>query len=169
MRFEVTHAYPAAPARVGRMLGDENYLRTSARASGSVAARHEVAHSEDGSFIVTGTRRLPTDTIPPSMRSLVGSTIELKMVQAWSGPDEHDHRTATMSIDITGTPARCTARSRLTGTADSAEVVHFGDVEVPIPLVGPAVEQAVIDAVRKALDAEHGAALEHLHGIGSTS
>ncbi len=151
------------------MLGNDDYLRGSAHASGSVAARHEVAHSEDGSFIVSGTRRLPTDTIPASMRSLVGSTIELKMVQAWSGPDEHDHRTATVSIDITGAPARCTARSRLTGDGDHAQIEHVGEVEVPIPLVGPTVEQAVVDAVRKALDAEHGVALEHLRAAGPPS
>ena len=182
MRFEVTHSYPAGPARVAAMLSDEDYLRSSARASGSVATRTEVTHTEEGSFVITGTRRLPTDTIPPSLRSFVGSTIELKMVQAWSGPDEDQGRTATVTMDITGTPARCTARTRLSGSeqagaehasaspanpdqagaGQTTEIEYIGEVSVPIPLVGPAVEQAVVDALHKALDAEHQAALDYL-------
>lgn len=171
MRFEVTHSYPAGPARVAAMLSDEAYLRRSASASGSVATRHEVAHTGEGSFAITGTRRLPTDTIPPSLRSFVGTTIELKMVQAWSGPDERQGRTATVTMDITGTPARCTGRTRLVGTGQASpdatqtsEIQYTGEVSVPIPLVGAAVEQAVVDALRSALDAEHRAALEYLSG-----
>lgn len=177
MRFEVRHSYPAGPARVAAMLSNEDYLRSSARSSGSVAARHEVAHTEEGSFVITGTRRLPTDTIPPSLRSFVGTTIELKTVQAWSGPDERQGRTATVTMDITGTPARCTARTRLSGsepasteqtgskqasTEPTTDIQYTGEVSVPIPLVGPAVEEAVVEALRKALDAEHQAALEYL-------
>lgn len=162
MHFEVTHSYPAGPARVAQMLSDADYLRASARASGSVAARHEVSTGEDGSFVVSATRQLPTDTIPTSMRSLVGSTIELRMVQAWSPADENHTRTATVTMDITGAPARCTARSRLAGDEQATEVHYAGEVSVPIPLVGPSVEQAVVTAVQRALDAEHQVALEHL-------
>ncbi|MGC0273128.1 DUF2505 domain-containing protein [Pseudactinotalea sp. Z1739] len=162
MRFEVTHDYPADPARVARMLGDEEYLRDSARASGSVSARHEVAHSEDGAFIVSATRRMPTDTIPHSMRSLVGSTIELKMVQAWGPADAEAGRTATVSMDITGAPARCTARTRLSGDAETTRVRYEGEVSAPIPLVGPAVEKAVVQAVQRVLEAEYKVGLERL-------
>lgn len=161
MDFEVTHSYPAEPGRVARLLGDEEFLRSSARASGSVASRHDVSRSADGSFIVSSTRHMPAEAIPASIRGLVGSTIELKMVQAWSGPDAVGGRTATMTMDITGTPARCSGRSRLSGTT-TTEVHHQGDVTVSIPLLGAAVEEAFVEAIRSALDAEHQVALDHL-------
>lgn len=163
MRFEVTQHYPAAPDVVAEMLTDDVYIERAATDSGALHATHEVVPHDDGAFVISALRRLPTDTIPASMRSLVGSSIELRIVQAWSPASVSGGRNATMTINITGAPARCTAQAQLRPDDPQGTMVTYaGEVQVPIPLLGPSVEQTVVQAIKDGLATEHRAGLAHL-------
>lgn len=164
MHFDVVYDYPGEADRVAAMLADAEYLDSSARASGAVEATHEVHHDQDGAFTVSSVRRLPAETIPASMRTFVGATIELVMKQAWSAPDSDNERMATVTLDVTGAPAHSTARAWLTDAGDTSRIRHEWHVSAPMPLIGAAIEQALAKALREALDAEHSTALAYLAG-----
>ena len=165
MHFEVTHDYPAGPDRVAQMLTDEAYVERGSREAGALRATQEIVRHEDGAFVISITRAMPSETIPASMRSLVGSSIELRVVQAWSPPNSVHARNATLTVDIAGAPARCTARAQLKPDGpDASTLAYIGEVSVPIPLLGPAVEQAVVKAITHGLETEHDVGLAYLAG-----
>lgn len=165
MRFEVTHEYPAGPDRVAQMLVDDAYVEQGSREAGALGASHEIVRHDNGAFVISVTRTMPSDVIPASMRSLVGSSIELQVVQAWSPPNSAHARNATLTVDIAGAPARSTARAQLRPEGpDATTVTYAGEVTVSIPLLGPAVEQAVVTAITNGLETEHRVGLAYLAG-----
>ena len=166
MRFETSHVLPADLDRVMAMLRDRGYLDSSARASGALSWTNEVAGQQDGAFVVRSARHLPTDAVPPSLRQVLGARLEVKMVQAWTPVDVQQSRRATVTIDITGVPARCSGRI-VVGTQNpsdhSTTVRQEWDIEVTIPLVGAMVAEKIAETLRNTVDAEHAAALSFLN------
>jgi hypothetical protein len=140
------------------MLADPAYVGAKVRASGAEELVVDVAPGEDGAFTVTTRRSLPTDQIPPNVRSFVGSRLEVRQVEAWepAGPD--GGRTGTVAVEIAGAPVRLTGTVTLTGDDAGSRITYDGELKAHVPLFGSAVEQAAGKAVRSALEAEEAVA-----------
>ena len=150
--------YPADITTVGAMLADADYVATKVRESGALSQQVDVVRTGTDGFTVTTRRQMPTDDIPPQFRSLVGSTLEIRQVEAWGAQDD-DERHGTLVIEIPGVPVRVTGTARLVAQPDGTTVEHLaGDVRASLPLFGPAIEQATAGAVEAAVAAEERSA-----------
>ena len=164
MHLQVTVPVPADPRTAGTMLADPVYVRAKVIASGAEVLHVDVAPAEDGALTVTTRRALPTDLIPPNVRAFVGSTLEVRQVEAWEPAAADGTRTGTVAVEIAGAPVRLTGTVALTATADGSAITYDGDLKANVPLFGSAVEQAAAKAVRGALEAEAGVAREWVAG-----
>jgi hypothetical protein len=157
VRVELRFAAPVAA--VATMLADVGYTRARVEASGSRVEQADVTGSAHGPLTVTTRRSLPTDQIPAQARSFVGSTLEVRHVEAWEAPTGDDGtRHGTVVVEISGAPVRLTGTVTLSpdGT-DGSRITYDGELKASVPLFGSAIEQAAVGAVRSALQAEQEA------------
>ncbi|RMI04628.1 DUF2505 domain-containing protein [Cellulomonas triticagri] len=163
MHLQVSVSVPADPRSTGVMLADPVYVRAKVRASGAEELHVDVAPGEGGAFTVTTRRALPTDQIPPNVRSFVGSRLEVRQVEAWEPAAADGTRAGTVAVEIAGAPVRLAGTVTL-AAAPSGEgastITYDGELKAHVPLFGAAVEQAAAKAVRAALEAEEGVARE---------
>lgn len=146
--------YPADLATVGRMLADPDYVATRIQDSGALSQHVDVVRTGEDAFTVTSRRHVATDEIPAQFRSLVGSTLEIRQVEAW-GAQVEDERHGTLVVEIPGVPVRVTGTARLVAQDDGTTVGHLaGDVRASLPLFGSAIEEATAGAVRAVVTAE---------------
>lgn len=164
MHLQVTVPVPADPRTAGAMLADPVYVRAKVIASGAEVLHVDVAPADDGALTVTTRRALPTDQIPANVRAFVGSTLEVRQVEAWEPAAPDGTRTGTVAVEIAGAPVRLTGTVALTAAADGSAITYDGDLKANVPLFGSAVEQAAAKAVRGALEAEAGVAREWVAG-----
>lgn len=164
MHLQVTVPVPADPRTAGTMLADPVYVRAKVIASGAEVLHVDVAPAEDGALTVTTRRALPTDQIPANVRAFVGSTLEVRQVEAWEPAAADGTRTGTVAVEIAGAPVRLTGTVALTATDGGSAITYDGDLKANVPLFGSAVEQAAAKAVRGALDAEAAVAREWVAG-----
>lgn len=161
MHVQVQLRYAAPPATVAAMLADAGYARARVEASGATVEQADVTGTADGAFTVVTRRSVPTDQIPAQARSFVGSTLEVRQVEAWEAPETAGPRRGTVVVEISGTPVRLTGTVTLDGDSGSAGdgsvLTYDGELKATIPLFGAAVEQAAGGAVRAALEAEQAA------------
>ncbi|WP_282949030.1 DUF2505 domain-containing protein [Cellulomonas endometrii] len=160
MHLQVSVSVPADPRTAGVMLADPVYVRAKVRASGAEELHLDVTPGEDGAFTVTTRRALPTDQIPANVRSFVGSTLEVRQVEAWEAAADDGTRNGTVAVEIAGAPVRLTGTVTLTAAGGGSRIVYDGELKANVPLFGSAVEQAASKAVRAALEAEEGVARE---------
>jgi len=162
--------YDAEAATVAAMLADPGYARARVEASGAAVEQADVTGTADGAFTVATRRSLPTEGIPAHARSFVGSTIEVRQVEAWEAPEEGGLRRGSIVVEISGTPVRLTGTVTLEpdggggggGGGGGSVLTYDGDLKAAIPLFGAAVEQAASGAVRTALEAEGEAGVRWL-------
>jgi len=155
--------YDADPARVAAMMADVAFVEDKLRRSGALDQHAEVVGDPRTGFTVTARRRMPTDAIPAQFRSFVGSTLEVRHVEAWEPPADGERR-GSVVVEIVGAPVRFTGRLRLGPTAEGAEVLVDGDLKASVPFVAAAIEEAAAGAVQAALDAEEEAGRAWLAG-----
>ncbi len=157
MHVRVEQRYDAEVTTVAAMLADPAYARARVEASGAAVEQADVTGAVDGAFTVATRRSLPTDQIPAQARSFVGSTLEVRQVEAWEAP-EGGVRRGSVVVEISGTPVRLTGTVALEPDGPGASVLTYdGQLKASIPLFGAAVEQAAAGAVRSALAAEQAA------------
>ena len=157
MHLHVTLQYDADVARVGRMLADSEFVEDKLRASGALAHRANVVGDPARGFTVTTRREMPTDTIPAQFRGFIGSTLEVRHVEAWEPPADGE-RKGSVVLEIVGAPVRFTGRLQLSpGDAGGSVVAVDGELKASLPLFAAALEEAAAGAVRAALDAEERA------------
>jgi hypothetical protein len=150
--------YDADIARVIAMLADAEFTATKVRATGAISHDVAVVGEADHAFTVTTRRQLPTAGIPAQFRSLVGSTVEIRQVEAWEPPAGPERR-GTVVVEIVGAPVRLTGTLRLVPEADGTTTGHIeGDLRASVPLFGAALEEAMARAVRDVVKAEERAA-----------
>lgn len=154
--------YPADIARVGAMLSDPEYVAAKVRASGASDQHVAVMQTAPDAFTVTTRRTMPTNGIPAQFRSLIGSSIEVRLVEAWEA-QRGEERRGTIAVEILGAPVRLTGTLLLTSGDDGATTQHLeGDVRASVPLFASAVEEATARAVTEAVRAEERTAAEWL-------
>ncbi len=161
MHLHVTLSYDADVARVGRMLADPQFVEEKLRASGALSHHANVVGDAERGFTVTTRREMPTDGIPAQFRGLVGSTLEVRHVEAWEPPADGG-RKGSVVLEIVGAPVRFTGRLQLVREGDRSVVAVDGELKASLPLFAAALEQAAAGAVRGALDAEESAGADWL-------
>ena len=158
MQLRATLRYPADISRVATMLADDEFVAAKVRAAGALSHSVAVVGEPEHAFTVTTRRHVPTDDIPAHMRPLVGSSLEIRQVEAWEAPSGGERR-GTVVVEIVGTPVRLTGTLRLGGEADGGTRGQLdGDLRAPVPIFGGALEQATAAAVHAVVAAEERAA-----------
>ena len=159
MRLSELVELPADPTAVAAMLADPAAVTARIEASGAVGPEVAVVGTPAAAFTVTSRRRLPTREIPAAFRSLVGSEVEIRQVDAWEAPAADGARLANTIVDITGTPVQFVGTTRLVpaGPGVTHQVLE-GTITVGLPLFAEAVAEATARALRGAIAAEAVAA-----------
>ncbi len=163
MRFDATIDYPADVETVAAMLGDEEFIRRKIEASGALESSQEVIR-EGAAFTITTRRRMPTDQVPASFRSLVGQSLDVRLVEAWEAPQPDGSRVGTLALDIAGAPVRVNGRMALRPTGEGTVQSFTGDITASVPLFGRPIEKAAAGAVDKVLAVERAIGVEFLAG-----
>jgi Protein of unknown function (DUF2505) len=155
--------YAAEVPAVAAMLADPGFARARVEASGAAVEQADVTGTADGAFTVATRRSVPTDQIPAQARGFVGSTLEVRQVEAWEAAQGEGAREGTVVVEISGTPVRLTGTVTLEADGSGGSVLTYdGVLKASIPLFGAAVEQAAAAAVRSALEAEQSAGVRWL-------
>lgn len=168
MQLSAQVRYEADLDRVVALLADEEYVAAKVRATGALSHQVDVVGTPSDDFTVTTRRQMPTDAIPAQFRSFIGSTLEVRQIEAWEppaqGPDGVRTRRGTLVVEITGAPVRLTGTMSLTQDGDTPVTVqrYDGDLRASVPLFAAAVEKATAEAVHAAIDAEQRTATEWL-------
>jgi len=169
VRLSVTIDLPTDARAAARLLADPEYVHQKVRASGALEQHVDITGTPDDAFTVTTRRALPTDQIPAHLRSLVGTRIDVRQVEAWEAPAEDGSRVGTVVVEIAGAPVRLSGRTALTPVgAGSTTVTYDGDLRASVPLFGSAIEQATAGAVRSALLVEQDVARRWIADHGQT-
>lgn len=165
MEFTASIEFDAPAAEVAAMLADAEYARRKVTLSGATSGTADVLGDADGPFTVTTRRVMPTTDIPAAYRSLVGSSLEIRQVEAWEAPAADGSRRGTLALDVTGAPVRVTGSVALLPAPDGRSVERVtGDIKASVPFVGRAVERAVADNVHSVVELERRAAADWLAG-----
>lgn len=153
--FNARITYAAPVARVAQMLADPAYVEQKVAASKPVSSAVDVQGAAEGAFTVTTQRALATDDLPPAVQSLIGRTIEIRLVERWGAPQSDGARAGTVELDVVGKPA--SARGNVTLRPDGPEqtvLTYEGAVEARVPLVGRKIEEQAVAQVQTVLDLE---------------
>lgn len=162
MEFSTTTDYPAAPHEVAAMLVDAVFVQRKLEASGATRTAKDIRRDGDAATISTR-MAMPTDQLPQAFRSFVGSSLDVRLVEAWEPAADDGERRGTLSLDIVGAPVRVAARLRLEPLSDGGTRQHYhGTVSASIPILGKHIEQAATEAVEKVVAVERRIGLEYL-------
>lgn len=153
--FEARVTYPAPPSEVAAMLADPAFVERKVAASRPVSSSVDVATGDGGAFTVTTVRALPTDNLPGAVQRIVGSTVEMKLVERWGAPAADGARSGTMELDVVGKPAKASGDISLVADGANGSVVTYaGSVDARIPLLGGRIEEQAARQVQRVLDIE---------------
>ncbi len=162
MLLRATVHYAADPARVAAMMADEEFVAARVRAAGAHPHGVAVVGGPASAFTVTSRRQVATAGIPAQFRPLVGSSLEVREVEAWEGVDG-EGRVGTLVAEIVGAPVRLTGSLRLTADGAGASTVQVeADLRATVPIFGSAIEQAAARSVARIVAAEEHAGAQWL-------
>ncbi len=153
MDFTHRHRFEAPLEAVVEMLADESFARARGQASGATLIDLLVDGDSSTDFRVSIRREAPTSSIPAEMRSLVGSRLVVTYTEAWEPPEEGE-RIGTFSVEVMGAPGHVSGALGLRPDGEGTDLLATGSVSVPMPLVGPMIERALVGSVTKTLDSE---------------
>lgn len=149
MKLTERYEYPASPQQVFGLVSDQAFREQSCERQG--ARDYTVTVEEQGDrTVVTIVRTMESD-MPDFIKKLTGDSVTVTQVEKWGPADASGNRTADVSVDIHGQPARMTGTSTIAGTASSTTMSLDGDVKVSIPLIGRRIEPEVAKAISASL------------------
>lgn len=153
MQFREEITYPSPPDAVFAMLTDPEFRSLVCRETGALS--HSVAVEPSGVDIVVSTVRVMPAQVPEFVRRFVGEHIEVAQHERWPPAEAAGHRSAALSLQITGAPATMRGGIHLVRTADGGclETIS-GDLRVQVPFVGGRIEPEVARALRLAIGKE---------------
>ena len=166
MRISYDHRFEAPIDKVVAMLSSEEFGRARAKAAGAEDSDVLVDKHDDGGFTVVIRRSVPAASIPEEFRAFVGGKIMVRYTEAWAAADHNgdvSDREGTFAMEIQGTPGHARGAVVLKPIGDTATAFGLaGEVQAPVPLVGPLIERTVAQAIEQALPRELSAADEWL-------
>ena len=155
-RFEHTATYPCSPATLHEAFADRAYWEARVAQVGGPGAELrsvEVRDGAAGAVDVALTQRIAAEHLPSVVSRIASGDLVIAREEHWA-PLEGTRASARTSGAVTGTPARISATVELTGDDASATVRTTGRADVPVPLVGGKIEQAVCDNIVRLLEVE---------------
>lgn len=153
MDFTHRHRFDAPLEAVVAMLADREFVRRRGATMGARVLDADVDGTTDTDFQVTLRREAPTSSIPAEFRGFVGASLVITYVEAWEAP-EQGQRIGTFAVEILGAPGHVSGAIGLTDEGETTELLATGKVTVPMPLVGPMIEKALVGNASRLLDAE---------------
>jgi hypothetical protein len=116
---------------------------------------------DNGGAAVRVDRTIPAE-VPDFVKKLVGETLDVRQTEEWSAPDAQGRRTADITVEVMGQPARMTGRIVLEPTDDGCRQVVSGQVKVSIPFLGGKIEPEIAKGIRSAIRVEEKTGREWL-------
>ncbi|GAA3531969.1 hypothetical protein AFL01nite_20290 [Aeromicrobium flavum] len=147
-RFE----YPATPDQVFALVSDPTFREESCRHQG--ARDYDVKVTTEGDTTVVTIERTMESDMPDFIKKLTGDSVTVTQIEKWGPADAAGTRTADVSVDIHGQPARMRGTSTITATGATTAMTLDGDVKVSLPLIGKRIEPEVAKAISASLREE---------------
>lgn len=152
-RFEHTATYPCSPAQLLAAYGDRAYWDARVAEVGGPGAELRSLDAGDRGTDVALTQKIAAEHLPGVVQKLAKGDLTISREEHWSALSG-GRASARTSGAVDGTPARIKADVELTGDDASATVRTTGTAEVPVPLVGGKIEQAICDNLTQLLAVE---------------
>jgi hypothetical protein len=148
--------YDAPADRVYAMVTDEAFRNRVCEAVGSI--RHEVRVTGSGSGATVSVRQTQrVRNTPGFAKRLVGDALEVLQVERWA-----DAGGGGLEVTTPGRPGHLRGTVTLSGLGSTTVQTVTGDLRVPVPLVGPRLEELVASLLGKAMDVEERVGREWL-------
>ena len=152
-RFEHTATYPCSPEAVHAAFTDRGYWEQRVARVGGPGAQLRGVDVHDGAVDVALTQQIAREHLPSVVSKIASGDLVIDREEHW-GPLSGSTASARTSGAVKGTPARISATVELSGDDTSTTVRTTGKADVPVPLVGGKIEQAVCDNVVRLLEVE---------------
>jgi hypothetical protein len=158
VRFSHRLVYDASPTAVLQMLADPTFREKVCVALHVL--RHEVTIDGTGpGMTVVVDQTQSARGIPSFATKIVGDELRVVQRESW-----RDDRTADLTVEIPGKPARFTGSIELTEQGTGTVETVAGDVKVRLPLVAGKLESLIADLLAAALDIEQRVGEDWLTG-----
>lgn len=156
MKLTERYEYPASPDQVFGLISDQTFREESCERQGATDYTVEV-ESQGDTTVVTIVRTMASD-LPDFIKKLTGDKVTVTQVEKWGPADAAGSRTAEVSVDIHGQPARMLGTSTISPSGAATTMAVDGDVKVSIPLIGRRIEPEVAKAISASLrdEVEYG-------------
>ncbi len=156
MKLTESYEYPATPDQVFALVSDQSFREESCERQG--ATDYTVDITDEGGRTVIKIVRTMTSDMPDFIKKLTGDSVTVTQVEKWGPADATGARTADITVDIHGQPARMQGTSAIAPSGEGAVMSVDGDVKVSIPLIGRRIEPEVAKAISASLadEVEYG-------------
>jgi hypothetical protein len=162
MNLSAEISYPGAtPDQVFALIVDPRFQAAVCEETKALSHDVGVDAEGDGGATVRVERTMPAE-VPDFAKKLVGETLDIRQTEDWAAPDATGRRTADLTIDVVGQPAKMTGTIVLEATADGSRQVVAGEVKVSVPFFGGKVEPELAKGIVAALRVEEKTAREWL-------
>lgn len=152
MKLSERYEYPATPEQVFALVSDPTFREESCRHQGARDFDVQVA-AEGDTTVVTIERTMESD-MPDFIKKLTGDTVTVTQVERWGPADASGARTADVTVDVHGQPARMKGTSTIAASGAATVMTLDGDVKVSLPLIGKRIEPEVAKAISASLREE---------------
>ncbi len=149
MKLTESFEYPASPEQVFGLVSDQAFREESCERQG--AREYSVTVAEEGDRTVITIERTMESDMPDFIKKLTGDAITVTQIEKWGPADASGTRTAEVSVDIHGQPARMLGTSTIAPSGETTIMSVEGDVKVSLPLIGKRIEPEVAKAISASL------------------
>jgi len=152
VKLSERYEYPATPEQVFALVSDPTFREESCRHQG--ARDYTVSVTAEGDATVVTIERTMESDMPDFIKKLTGDSVTVTQVEKWGPADASGARTADVTVDIQGQPARMRGTSTIAGSGAVTVMTLDGDVKVSLPLIGKRIEPEVAKAISASLREE---------------
>ncbi|MFS0885973.1 DUF2505 domain-containing protein [Aeromicrobium sp. 179-A 4D2 NHS] len=152
MKLSERYEYPASPDQVFALVSDPTFREESCRHQG--ARDYDVSVTTEGDTTVVTIERTMESDMPDFIKKLTGDAVTVTQVERWGPADASGARTADVTVDVHGQPARMKGTSTISASGASTVMTLDGDVKVSLPLIGKRIEPEVAKAISASLREE---------------
>lgn len=152
MKLSERFEYPASPDQVFALVSDPTFREESCVHQG--ARDHTVTVTTEGDNTIVTIERTMESDMPDFIKKLTGDAVTVTQVETWGPADASGARTADVTVDVHGQPARMKGTSTISGSGTATVMTLDGDVKVSLPLIGKRIEPEVAKAISASLREE---------------
>ena len=147
-------SYPSASTtRAFELIVDPEFRAAVCAATSALDYDVRVDQHDDGRASVVVKRTMPAE-VPDFARRFVGETVDVRQSEEWSAAGSGGRRTADITVDIVGQPARMVATAVLEPVGQGCREVVTGSLTVSIPFIGRKLEPEIAKGILAAMAKE---------------